>query len=302
MTRRNAPQAGDALPVRLRALDDFELGAMLYPGPQTKKSPARVALVHCGAGIPAVRYARFARFLAASGIPTLTYDYRGIGMSRPASLRGFGATLEDWSEYDCAAATGWLRERFAGAQLIGIAHSVGALLVGGAHNAAEQAALVMIGGHTGYYRDYRWRYRVPMTLVWHALMPALTRFAGYFPARRLGLGEDIPAKIAMQWGARRSPELRLAGMDAGSRRRNLLLERCAALQRPALVVSISDDAFATAEGVGRLMALYPRLSPLRHLRLTPADAGVRRIGHFGFFTRAAGPPLWPRVLAELPAR
>jgi hypothetical protein len=28
---------------------------------------------------------------------------------------------------------------------------------------------------------------------------------------------------------------------------------------------------------------------------------VRRIGHFGFFTRRAGSPLWPRLLEALEA-
>lgn len=256
-------------------------------------------MFHCGAGIASTRYRRFAAFLAACGMPTLTYDYRGIGLSRPAALRGFQASLQDWAQYDCAAAISWLRRRYPGAEAIGVAHSIGALLVGGADNAAEQARLVLIGGHTGYYGDYRRRYRLPMTVMWHALMPAMTRLIGYFPARRLGLGENLPAKIALQWAARRSPELRPTGRRPGDARTQMLLDRCAALKRPALVVSVSDDAFATPSATERLMAYYPGLSPLQQLRFTPADAGLSRIGHFGFFTRRAGAVLWPRLLAEL---
>jgi predicted alpha/beta hydrolase len=284
--------------VRFRAQDGYELVGSLH-APSTEREASRVAVVHCGAGIPAARYERFAAFLAHAGTPTLTYDYRGIGRSRPAALRGFSATMEDWAQYDCAAAIGWLRARFPATKMTGIAHSIGCLLVGGADNAAEQARLVMIGGHTGYYRDYRRRYRLQMALVWHILMPAVTRLVGYFPGRRLGLGEDIPARSALQWAARRSPELRPAGKGADDVRTQRLLDRCAALQRPALLVSISDDAFATPIGMERLMSYYPGLSPLWRLRFTPADAGVRRIGHFGFFTRRAGPLLWPRLLAEL---
>jgi predicted alpha/beta hydrolase len=293
------PDAGDVLPVRVRASDGYELAGSLYSPASSDATPARVAVLHCGAGISAARYRRFARYLATRGIPTLTYDYRGIGLSRPATLRGFEAAIEDWAEYDCAGAIGWLRRRYQGAEILGIAHSIGALLVGGAGNAAEQSRLVLIGGHTGYYGDYGGRYRLPMTVVWHALMPLITRLVGYFPARRLGLGEDLPAKFALQWAGRRSPELRPAGTDPGSERTQMLLDRCAALPRPALLVSISDDAFATPAGIRRLMAYYPRLFPLQHLQFTPAEAGVRRIGHFGFFTRRAGSALWPRLLAEL---
>lgn len=289
-----------ASPVQFRSGDGYELAGW-YHAAAGAAAPRRLAVVHCGAGIPASRYQRFAAFLAESGIPALTYDYRGIGRSRPQSLQGFDATMADWSEHDCAAAIGWLRERSAAAEIVGIAHSAGAWLVGGAHNAADQAQLVLIGGHTGYWGDYAARYRLPMTLLWHGVMPALTRVVGYFPGRRLGLGEDLPAKVALQWAARRSPELRPAGNDPGSVRERMLLDRCASLQRPALLVSVSDDAFATAAGARRLMAYYRRLSPVQHLRFTPADAGLRRIGHFGFFRRQAGSVLWPRLLAELDA-
>ena len=283
-----------ASPVQLRAQDGYELGGSLYAR-DDDKAARRVAVVHCGAGVPARRYQHFAAFLAGAGIPTLTYDYRGIGQSRPNGLRGFAAELEDWSEYDCAAAIAWLRVRFPDAEIVGIAHSAGAWLVGGAGNAAEQARLVLIGGHTGYYGDYRPLYRLPMAVLWHVVMPAMSRLMGYFPGRRLGLGEDIPGKIALQWAARRSPQL---GRTATNRAQRLL-ERCASLERPALLVSVSDDAFATPAGMERLMTYYPRLHPLQQLRFTPAEAGLRRIGHFGFFSRRTGAVLWPRLLAQL---
>lgn len=282
----------------LRALDGYELGAYFCDS-GTDASPQRVAVVHCGAAIPASRYRRFAGFLAASGVPTLVYDYRGIGLSRPRALRGFRAAIEDWAEYDCGGAIAWLRSRYPQAEMVGIAHSIGALLVGGAPNSNEQDRLILIGGHTGYYGDYHPRYRMAMTAVWHALMPAITLVFGYFPARRLGLGEDIPAKIALQWASRRSPDLRPSGIGPGYARVQTLLDRCAELQRPALVISVSDDAFATDGGVKRLLSYYPRLFPLQRIEFTPADAGTRRIGHFGLFGRRAGAALWPRLLAQL---
>jgi predicted alpha/beta hydrolase len=287
--------------VRLRADDGYELAAWLYAVPGAG-NPRRVALLHSGAGISAARYRRFASFLAESGIPTLTYDYRGIGGSRPKSLRGFRAGTEDWAEYDAGAAIGWLRARFPSAEMIGIAHSIAALIIGGAHNSGEQSRLVMIGGHTGYYRDYDWRYRPFMTALWHGFMPAMTRLTGYFPARFLRLGEDLPARMALQWAGRRTPDLRPTGTGLGLERVQALLDRCANLQRPALLVTISDDAFATAEGSKRLLSYYPRLFPLQYAQFTPADAGLRRIGHFGFFRRVAGPPLWRRLVGLLEAK
>jgi predicted alpha/beta hydrolase len=70
------------------------------------------------------------------------------------------------------------------------------------------------------------------------------------------------------------------------------------LERPVLVIRFSDDAFATAAGVQRLLAYYPRLSA-QHVLFTPAELGARSIGHFGFLGRRAGPALGPRLLARL---
>lgn len=287
----------DERPLRIRALDGYDLGAILYSA-RSDFAPQRAVVLHGGAGIPALRYRRFARYLAHTGMPVLSYDFRGVGMSRPATLRGFRSVIEDWAEFDCSAAIGWMQARFPRAELIGIAHSLGALLFGGAHNAAAQGRLILIGAHTGYYGDYRPLYRLPMAALWHGLMPAVTRLAGYFPGRRLGLGDDIPAGVALQWASRRSSDLRPAGVGAGAERTRRLLDRCAALERPALVIRISDDAFATSAGLRRFLAYYPRLS-LEHVLFTPAEAGVRKIGHFGFFSRGVGPALWPRLVALL---
>ena len=265
------------------------------------RAPRRVAVLHPGAGIPALRYRRFAAFLAEWGIPVLTYDYRGIGLSRPPALRGFDATIEHWAEYDAAAAIAWLRERFPRDEILGISHSIGCLALGGAPNAAEQGRVILVGAHTGYYGDYRPLYRLPMALAWHGLMPAVTRFVGYFPADRLGLGEDLPAGVALEWAERRWADLRKNVPEPAVGRRLRLLTHCAALQCPAVAISISDDAFATEEGTRRLLSYLPNLTSLQLLVFKPLDAQVRRIGHFGFFRRAVGTSLWPRLLAQLDA-
>jgi predicted alpha/beta hydrolase len=58
-------------------------------------------LVLAGAmGVRQDFYEPFARYLAANGITVATFDYRGMGYSRPASLRGFEADVSMWAEQD----------------------------------------------------------------------------------------------------------------------------------------------------------------------------------------------------------
>jgi predicted alpha/beta hydrolase len=159
----------------------------------------------------------------------------------------------------------------------------------------------MVSPHTGYFGDYRARYRVPMGLLWHGVMPLLTWMFGYFPGRSLRLGEDLPAGFAMQWAGRLLPEMRMAGGRASLDRMGGVLGNCAVLERPALVVTVSDDAFATEAGAQRILGYLPRLTS-SHIVFVPAEANLEHLGHFGFFRQHGGPVLWPKLLAAIDPR
>ena len=283
------------MPVKFPALDGYELGGVHFR-PHHDLEPTVAVVIAAGGGIPARRYRHFASFLAAAGVPVLTFDYRGIGKSRPRSLRGFMATAEDWSEGDCGGAIAWMRTRYPHAKLVGVAHSIGSLIIGGAPNVNECAGLVFIAAHTGYYGDYAKRQRIPMAILWHGVMPVLTHLFGYFPASMLGLGEDIPAGMALQWAARRTPDLRPEATARDSSRARAMLARFCEIKVPIRAISFTDDKFATEGGTRRLLAVYSGVSA-RCEFVKPSSSGLANIGHFGFFRREAQEALWPLVLA-----
>ena len=283
--------------VHFAALDGYTLAANLYYQ-RGLVAPSSVVLFSCGGAVPAVRYARFARHLAQTGAAVLVYDYRGIGASRPANLRGFSARAEDWSEFDCGGAIAYLRLQYPGSQLIGMAHSIGALLTCGAPNVAEISRFVFLCPHTGYYGDYLPRFRLPMAVLWHGVMPLATHIFGFFPARRLGLGQDIPAGIALQWSARTSPELQPKASGHTAKRAIAMIARYKQVRGEALAVGFADDAFATPAGSRRLLEAFPGLHA-RTVSIAPSQAGMSKIGHFGLFRRSAEASLWPLILGIL---
>jgi predicted alpha/beta hydrolase len=60
---------------------------------------------------------------------------------------------------------------------------------------------------------------------------------------------------------------------------------------PLRSYSIADDPFAPRVGVENMVALYPNArAELR--AVAPADLGVARIGHFGFFRETFASTLW----------
>ena len=289
------------LEFRLGATDGYPLAARLW-APNDLSRPPVVALINAGAGIGSTYYDRFARFLAENSIPTLVYDYRGIGRSRPRSLRGFTASVEEWGSKDCAAALGWLGARFPGALRLVIGHSVGGFVTGFVTNGRMIDLLLLVGAHTGYWRDYAAKPRLGMYLLWHVMMPGMTRLIGYFPGRRMHLLEDLPAGVALEWANRRRAEfwwnLRSEDGEPDSVRIEELLSRFHAIRAPTLALRFTDDVFATEAATSRVLQLYQNC-PATQMVIGPADVGGMKIGHFGFFRSRFRDTLWPRVVEWL---
>jgi predicted alpha/beta hydrolase len=65
-----------------------------------------------------------------------------------------------------------------------------------------------------------------------------------------------------------------------------------------LALSITDDELMTWRGTQNLINLYTGAARSFE-RIRPADLGVKRIGHFGFFRQQFSDSLWPRLVQTL---
>ena len=281
----------------LPATDNYPLAARLWNDSEAPPSRA-VAIINAGAGIGSRYYDRFARFLAGIGVPTLIYDYRGIGQSRPRSLRGFPASVEDWGSKDCAAALYWMASAYPGAKRLVIGHSVGVFVTGFVTNGQMIDRMLLVGAHTGYWRDYAAPVRLRMYLLWHLLMPAVTWVVGFFPGRRLRLLEDLPAGVAMEWASRRYPEFwwnfKTSSGALDTVRIEQALRNFRAIRASTLALRFTDDPFGTEAATTRVLDLYENCSATQMV-FSPAATGGRKIGHFGFFRERFSDSLWMRV-------
>jgi predicted alpha/beta hydrolase len=279
--------------VQFDGLDGCSLGGMLFTPTTTEEAPI-AAVFAPGTGIRVRVYSRFLEHLASAGIPVLAFDYRGIGLSRPSTLRGFVAHFEDWAEFDTGAAIAWMKERYPESALAGVGHSLGSVLLGAAEGAGELRQIVCIGPHTGYFGDYRRSLDLTMRWGWRALVRILTPLCGYFPGRWFG-GEDLPGRIAMQWSSCTEPGFQAGLVHGSPQRGRRLLAQGASLRVPTLVLSFSDDPWSTDIGVRRFLHGYPKLLAVRRV-IAPHEIGKRRIGHWGFFRRSSRATLWPLVV------
>lgn len=272
----------------LTAADGQRLGAHLWRA--ADPDPARPITVIAPATSVASRYySRFATWLHGQGRDVLTFDYRGIGVSRPPSLKGFSAGWLDWGRLDLEAALHHARLVAPGRPLDVVAHSIGGCCVGLAPSNHSIRRVVTVGAQYAYWRDYAAARHAGLLVKWNLAMPALTALLGYMPAKRLGWMEDTPAGVVRDW-ARMNARLEVTlgrGIGADS-----VLHHFRTLTAPMLVVGLSDDTLGTPRAILRLAGYFSH-SPRTHLEIGPADIGVAEIGHFAFFHDRFRDALWP---------
>jgi predicted alpha/beta hydrolase len=271
------------------ARDGYPLAATLYePDSALPAAPAAV-LIASATAVPQVFYSRFARFLASRGIPALTFDYRGIGRSRPGTLKGPTARMSEWGTQDVPAALGALAVRSPGTKLFVVGHSVGGQLLGLADNNHLVRGLVGVGAQSGDWRLWRGPRRYLLAGLWYVLMPGLSRVFGYFPGRKLGLGADLPAGVAREWARWCRTRGYLAPYLGQS-----LPDHFGTFHGSILAYSSADDRMAPPEAVEALLRLYTHAGDVQRRHLDPQALGLPALGHFGFF-RQENAGLWPDV-------
>lgn len=269
----------------------------------TDSHPPHTALIiNPATGVIARYYSRYAAYLARAGFIVLTYDYRGIGLSRPKSLRGFRATKHDWGALDCEAALQFLHQQSPDLPISAVCHSIGGFVLGLAPSAVRVQRALFVGCQYAYWQDYWLPLRLPMWMNWHLVMPLLTKIFGYFPGKRLGWLEDLPAGVAMEWATRFHPAFHRRYQSLPHAQppvpNHALEARMAAIRADILALADSRDPFATPSATRRLFAYFKQC----HREFVQIDARRNRLpklGHFGFFHNRFANSLWPQSLAWL---
>ncbi|MXP65017.1 alpha/beta fold hydrolase [Roseomonas sp. M0104] len=277
--------------VRIPCTDGVLLGGHIWKAEGALRG---AVVVNPATGVLARYYHRYARFLARHGFDVLTYDYRGIGRSRPQRLRGCGYRWRDWGILDFDAALRFLRTSCPGVPLLVVGHSIGGFLPGYAESAPSISRILTVGAQYAYWRDYAAQRRRMLFLRWHVAMPLLTAAFGYFPGRHLGWLEDLPAGVANEWSFR-GP--RIESRHAPGERAELI-RRFAAVKAPILAVATTDDEYATPAAVRRALSYY-RSARRTVALLSPRELGFEAIGHFGLFHARHEATFWRSTLAWL---
>lgn len=285
MFHRDRREAGLASDPRREAIvvharDGAPLAATVFAGAAASRRSAVV--IASATGVRRAYYDAFASFLAARGHDVLTFDYRGIGGSRDASVR---PKMHEWGEQDLAGVIAHAAERLGARDgtVAVVGHSVGGQLVGLVPEPARVRRFVAVAAQSGDFRLWPLATRLAMAALWYGLVPGVTRAVGYLPGA-LGIGEDLPPGVALEWAAWCRTPGYLVGGPGSSR-----LARYERMTAPVLAFSFDDDPYAPPAAVDALLALYRR-APVDRRAVARADVGP--IGHFGFFRDRFRRSLW----------
>lgn len=270
-------------PFTLEALDGYPLGATRFPA----CGPLRGSLVVAGAtGVPQGFYRRFAEHASGHGYEVLTFDYRGIGRSKPASLKGFEMEYLDWARLDLAAA---IKQLDSGpAPLFMVGHSFGGHAFGLLPNHQRVAGAYIFGTGAGWHGWMPLCERLKVMAMWNLIFPGLTAWKGYSPWKMLGLGEDLPLGVYRQW--RRWCQFPRYFFD--DPQMPGISEPFAAVRTPIVAANALDDLWALPRSRDAFVQAYCN-APLQRRDIDPAPFG--HLGHMGYF-RPAAQPLWDEAL------
>ena len=264
------------------ARDGYMLAATVF-APAT--APSRVALINSATAVPRKIYRGFASYLASRGFAALTYDYRGVGGSRPASLRGFEARMRDWAALDVTGAIDHVRSVWPAAPLCVVGHSFGGQTLGLVPNNTEVTRALFVAAQAGYWRLFAAPERYRVYALMRLIGSPIARTLGYVPGK-LGIGEDLPRGVFLEWThwvTRRRYFFDDPSLEA--------LKNFANYRGALRAICLTDDPWATAPAGDLLCAGYTGTTAER-VDISPRDVGATKIGHFGFFRPEHRDTLW----------
>lgn len=278
----------------IEARDGFKLSSIIRR-PHSKIKG--VIQINCGTGIPQNLYFNLAKYLTESGYVTVTYDYRGIGNSKPESLKGFQANLEDWGRLDITSVFDWIDNEFPSERKIIIGHSMGGQLVGLMDNYDKIDTLILIASSTGYWKDMSSPFKWLMPPLWFLLIPRIVSVYGYANAELIGQGENLPKGVALQW---RDWCINPNYFDDHFIKSytKLYFDK---FQIPVKSIVIQDDPIANKITANKLVGYYKN-GKIEVEEISPQAIGVKKIGHAGYFSRKFKDTLWNRLKEDIENR
>jgi predicted alpha/beta hydrolase len=138
----------------LQTDDDIQITAHLFKPDQSNQ---KLLLINSATGVKQQIYFSFAKFFTEKGFTVITYDYRGIGLSKPQKMRNFKASMRVWGSHDYNTVTQFIVKNFPNYKKFCLGHSVGALILGMNKDSEMFDEFVFVGTQNAFIGHLKWQ-------------------------------------------------------------------------------------------------------------------------------------------------
>ncbi len=254
--------------------------------------PKGVCVLAPATGVAQVLYDDLAKWLTQQGYHAVTFDYDGVGLSQEFGVKHSKSDVLSWGTNDSTTLLAAVKERFPTLELIWWGHSIGGHVLGFMEDTSAIDRVITIGVGTGtWWLNAKPTRRVAWAL-WYGVVPLVVPFAGYYPGRKLKLMTDLPKGVIWQWRRwclKKDYALAVEG--------DWLRQRFAEVTCPIDSVRFTDDDMMSETNMQVLHSWFVN-APVSVTHVSPADIGMKRIGHIGWHKRRYQ-PLWDKVFLPL---
>ncbi len=272
--------------IQLKTSDQYDISITLF---EPKNSVQKLLLVNSATGVKQQTYYDFAQYFADNGYTVITYDYRGISLSKPKKMKGFEANMRIWGNTDYKAVTDFIHKKYAHYRKFVVGHSVGALILGMNPDSEIFEKCCFVATQNTYFGHLNTKVKFLGLLGFGLYQPIITSLKGYFETQLVNLGESLPKGVSDDWRT----------LIIHKKSINKLLEKTPDysknLTQEVLYLNMEDDEWITEKGMKLLMnATYSNMKTT-YRTVKVSESTGEPIGHINFF-RARHFQLWKIVL------
>lgn len=280
--------------IQFHAADGIPLNGVVIEA----ATPKAVVLINPGTATKTFFYRPFAEYLAEHGYHVILWNYRGFCISRTQDLAHSDIEYTHIGERDIPAAIAKAKTLYPDLPLLCVGHSTGGQQIGLAENCNELAGLVAVAVSTGYYGGMPRGYRMQAKLFFKVIAPVSTAMFGYVKAKKLNLMEDLPPKLAKEWGQWcAKPDFMF---DETFKQQKPQIAAYRTFEFPVQVINADDDEISSEFNTQRLWQHMKSTQPIGFTTYKAADTPKKALGHFGYFRRA-NQTIWADILGHLDA-
>ena len=280
-------------PISVTCADGVELkGLLLLPA-----EPKAIVQFNGGTGAKKEFYLPFLLFLAENGYACCLWDYRGSGESAPQDMKDCRYSFLDYGTKDMPAIKRYLETRFTTLPYLIVGHSVGGQQVGFMDNLAGVRGMLGFAVSTGYLAYMPLSYRLLSTYFFYLFSPMSVMLKGYVASKRFGIMEDLPTNVVQQWRDWcAKPDYFFNERFYGH---SVPVGKFKQYDFPVHVYWTTDDPISNENSIAVYWNQIENQDITTIQKITPAEYGQQKIGHFGFFKKGLHDTLWKDALRKL---